>query len=556
MSGTNGTPTRRPPAGERRRPEEEGAEGVGARLDPTADLRDDAAEEAVLARMLHLDGGAEAIDEAARQLHPSSFTSGPRAALFGAMLYLRSRGVEVNLVTLGHELKRRNELERIGPDELARLGDPDRVPSGAGVEHHAAIVAELAERRQLFREAERVKQQAASRAVPLASIDLDLLRTTSSATPSIAFRSVEDLQADGGSGVEFLVENLVASGAITLVVAKPKAGKSTFAYAMLGAMERGEPFAGRRVAQSSAVVLSEEDGATVGQKARRFGITRARFLTRRDLARSGDFAAVVAIAVEEAKLVGAGVLVIDPLAMWAGFGPDQEKDAGATTKAMRPLLAAAADGLAVVVVHHSRKGDALEGDGVRGSSAIFASVETLIELRRVDPKSRGSTARELVITSRFENIPPELLVDLHGDRFVSMDRPIDSRDETPGNRFLTLRNRILKELEGAAPSLLTRAEVRKRVQKRQEDVNEALDDLARTGAVICEGDGHAGNRQRFGARPERPESPSNGSRFPPYGGEGIAEPMGDGPSIPGSRNGLESRNRLDAAQVDPRESAP
>ena len=71
--------------------------------------------------------------------------------------------------------------------------------------------------------------------------------------------------------------------------------------------------------------------------------------------------------------------MIDTLAFWAGLEVEQEKDAGATAAAMELLLAAARDGLAVLVLHHLRKAEGGQGLGVRGSSAIAGAVDAVVE---------------------------------------------------------------------------------------------------------------------------------------------------------------------------------
>jgi hypothetical protein len=500
------------------------------------------AEEAVLGSVLQ--GGAGTLAEFNSMLAPQDFTSGPRQLLFEVLLDLERRGVPIDLITVRDELERRGELPRFDHGlELKRL--IECVPSTANVVYHAGIVRERADRRNLIAAAERVRQQAEDLGAPIDSIRFETSRPVATAKSKLGFQGVEELLADGGTEaeVEYLVANLVATYAVTLLVARPKVGKTLFVFAMLRALERGELFAGRRVQQASAVVLSEEGSATLKQKVRRFGLKQTRFLTRRDLARCRDFAGVIALAVEEAKRVGARALVIDTLAPWARFARDEEKDAGAVTEAMRPLLAAAAEGLAVIVVHHAKKADALEGDAVRGSGAIFASVETLIELRRLDREAAGSTTRLLVCTSRFDDVVPELCLDLRGDDFIEIDPPKTDKDAD-------LRQRILSVLAAAAPSSMTREEILKAVGGRTDNVGRVLKALFEAEEVGREGSGHAGSPHRYRVR-----QAAASSRFPfPPVSEGTEERTCDG-IVSDSRNGPETRNG-DAADAPVEEGPP
>jgi hypothetical protein len=69
------------------------------------------------------------------------------------------------------------------------------------------------------------------------------------------------------------------------------------------------------------------------------------------------------------------------------------------------LGAATGAGLAVLLVHHQRKGGGQDGDAVRGSGAIFAAVDMLIEVERPTGDGTPATHRQLVATGRWQNAP-------------------------------------------------------------------------------------------------------------------------------------------------------
>ena len=115
-------------------------------------------------------------------------------------------------------------------------------------------------------------------------------------------------------------------------------------------------------------------------------------------------------AVEEAKRASAGPLVVDALSSWAGFGADQEEDAGAAQAAMNALMTATRAGLAVLLVHHQRKAGGQDDDAVRGSSAIFGAVDLLLELEHCGD-SAPAGQRRLVATGRWRSTPPVLVID-------------------------------------------------------------------------------------------------------------------------------------------------
>ena len=83
--------------------------------------------------------------------------------------------------------------------------------------------------------------------------------------------------------------------------------------------------------------------------------------------------------------------------------------------AYEPLLLAAGDGLAVVVVTHQRKARGEHGEAIRGSNALAGAVDTIIELERV---TDAPHARALIGTSRPSSTPEELAVDLTDEGYV------------------------------------------------------------------------------------------------------------------------------------------
>ena len=72
--------------------------------------------------------------------------------------------------------------------------------------------------------------------------------------------------------------------------------------------------------------------------------------------------------------------VIDPL---ASFLPDHsECDAGTLLEMLHPLQRLAAAWVAVLLLHHPRKHRSDEGSSARGSGALLAYVDIILELHR------------------------------------------------------------------------------------------------------------------------------------------------------------------------------
>ncbi|MBE3556502.1 MAG: replicative DNA helicase [Firmicutes bacterium] len=110
------------------------------------------AEQAVLGAIL-LDPVVLSI---AREIvSPEDFLHPPHRLIYEALLRLADTGAPIDMVTLVHELKQRNQLERVGGahylSELAMV-----VPSSAGVESYARIVEQAATLRRLVQAASEI----------------------------------------------------------------------------------------------------------------------------------------------------------------------------------------------------------------------------------------------------------------------------------------------------------------------------------------------------------------------------------------------------------------
>jgi len=501
------------------------------------ELLNRAAEEAVLGSMLH---ERKAITAAAGALQAHDFYVTSHQILFRALTSPLNLGDPIDLTLVREELTKRGEFDQAGGAlELVRL--KERVPSGSNVTYHASIVRDYSHRRHLRDEANRIVTQAEDlqcRTDEVLATIKELSASSLSFTDrvrhvdcdtDVRFRSIEELAAEVGAEVgaeiEFLVAALIALEAVTLLVAKPKTGKSTLIFALVAALEHGSAFLDRAVTPTTAVILSEEGGPTLIEKARLFGVTQARVLTRAELGHCADFATVIALATAEMDRCGARVLIVDTFAAWARLGPEAEKDAGAIQVALAPLLAAASKGRAVIVTHHSKKGDAPEGDSVRGSSAIFAGVDTLIELRRTLPAEPESPGRSLTVISRFKGLQPTQHIELRGGAFVVVDGPSTSRKNDD-------RERVLAALR-AEPSGLTRDDVQSRTSIRKQAVGRVLAALEKDGLVEKTGRGQKGSPHRFSIK--LGAAADSGS---PFQGEepGTASAADRGDSVPGSGN--------------------
>ena len=225
-----------------------------------------------------------------------------------------------------------------------------------------------------------------------------------------------ELAAQTAEEVDWIAEGYAARGSITLLVAAIKAGKSTLVGHLVHSVLRGRPFLGQHTVAGPVLWITEE-----GRISMRRLLGRCRLLDRPDLhvlhARdvTMEWPALVAAARGKAREVGAVLLVVDTVGRLAGLSGDSENAAGAAAAAMRPLEAAAGDGLAVVAPQHARKGGGEPDEAGRGSSAIGGAADIIVQLARCGA-AQPRTVREIRSVSRYEETPDQVLVELDVER--------------------------------------------------------------------------------------------------------------------------------------------
>lgn len=217
-----------------------------------------------------------------------------------------------------------------------------------------------------------------------------------------------------GEGVEisWVWEGYLASGFVTLLTGLWKAGKTTLEAHLIQAMGEGGELA-CSVSRGGVLVVAEEGQALWARRRDDLGIgDHAEFDVQPFLGRPstelwGSYVSHVARLVRSRRYQA---VIFDTLASVSPIS--DENDAARMMAVLTPLRAITEAGAAVLLVHHPRKGDAGEGQASRGSGALPAFVDIVIELRRFDAKNRDDTRRTLTAYSRFDDTPRELVIEL------------------------------------------------------------------------------------------------------------------------------------------------
>jgi RecA-family ATPase len=216
------------------------------------------------------------------------------------------------------------------------------------------------------------------------------------AEPTAIIVGIDEYRASVPTTIPWVVSHLAYLGGVSLIAGPPKAGKSTLAAQLQRCRETGERLFGVwDVTTGPTLLVTEEGGVAVVYKTE--GMHSLDVLDRRSAVTAGlTFAQVLALIGGWGETHPAGLAFIDTLAIWAGI--EDENAAGQATRAVAAVTAVAqAANLAIVLVHHARKGGGEDGEGIRGSGAILATVDIGIELSRV---SAGGDERYLDVMGR------------------------------------------------------------------------------------------------------------------------------------------------------------
>jgi AAA domain len=232
--------------------------------------------------------------------------------------------------------------------------------------------------------------------------------------PRLPFRSLAEIMAEVPEEPEWIIPGFIAPSTEVLLSGPPKIGKSTLLFRLLAGIENGDRALGLDVRQVSYLLLSEENAYTLAEKAFDFGLRgRGGEALLFQEARGVTWLEVVQESVERCKEKGHQLWVVDT--RWAGLGGESENHAGSIQEAWKPLAAAKEAGLATVVIHHTRKGGGKHGEGIRGSNAIAALPDILLELTRTG--GEDPTARTLNANSRYRSTPDVLGLTFDGNDY-------------------------------------------------------------------------------------------------------------------------------------------
>lgn len=230
---------------------------------------------------------------------------------------------------------------------------------------------------------------------------------------------IPSVHSVSSAGIEFIIPGLIASSAVTAITGDAGAGKTTFATALAGCVACGTEFLGRESLQRPVLILDRENTAPIVQER----LTRLRIQDGSGLRIWGGWLP------DEAPEPGASVIlewvdrcnpkpliIVDSL---IAFLDGDENDAQVVRAFMQQLRNLADAGAAVVVLHHSGKGESSRK--YRGSSDFKASIDVGYTLANLGGRELDRLRLEAFKT-RF-TVTADLILHYADGCFLSDERP-------------------------------------------------------------------------------------------------------------------------------------
>jgi hypothetical protein len=286
----------------------------------------------------------------------------------------------------------------------------------------------------------------------------------------------------------YLWEGILPEGGMSLLGGKPKAGKSTIARNLALAAARGQPFLSRATRQGTVLYIAlEESRKGVRRHFELMGADGSEPIhihigaRLTDASPSGILHAL--IEAYQPKLV-----IIDTMSRF--FKIKEIKDYNEVGEALTlPMELARRMKVHILLLHHLGKQEREDADQILGSTALSASVDTILMLRR----SRGLAGNTSTLNSiqRYgeELEPMALLLDEKTEVFV----PTVTETESQAKREAAIVMAIIDFLRQCENAQATEERIRQGVSGRTELISRLLRHAVKAALISATGTGHRGD---------------------------------------------------------------
>jgi hypothetical protein len=418
----------------------------------------------------------------------SDFYLPEHKTLVRRIVALHDDGTPIDLVSLTDALRENGEIDRVGgASYVSSL--IDGVPKISNADYYAIRIKKHSCHRQMMAIASEIRYQPQDPTFLALALDrwnhllaeLQNLGTGHSLS-EFQLTPLKDLLIEPEEKVEWVLENRLPTGGISILAGKPKAGKSTFARCLALAISRGEKFLGSQTQAGTVVYLAlEEKRSEVKRHFRQMGAQGSEPILVHCAAAPKNAIDVVEQLASKHNPV---LIIIDPLLRLARM--KDGNDYAEVTKAMEPLISIArTSGAHILAVHHLGKGNRPDpSEGILGSTAFLASVDTALLFKRTERH------RTIYSLQRYGEDLAEHVLDYDTEKHLVSLGALTS--EVDGARIASA---IVVHLEECGEQL--EEDISDAVEGRNSLKRKALRSLVKEGVVVRGGAGRRNDPYRY-----------------------------------------------------------
>ncbi|NIM99495.1 MAG: AAA family ATPase [candidate division Zixibacteria bacterium] len=303
---------------------------------------------------------------------------------------------------------------------------------------------------------------------------------------SFVLVKASDILNEPDEETQWIWEGVLPQAGMSLIVAKPKIGKTTFARNLAGAVAGGKPFLGRNTVMAPVVYLAlEEKRGEIRKSLKALNFADEPLFFHFGLAPKKAIEEIPHLVAE----TGAGLLVVDTLQKLARIR--DLNDYALVTNTLEPLLMLARErNCHIVLTHHAGKADRNDGDEILGSTGLLGGVDTAIILKKRNQRRTFSTIQ------RYGDNVPETVILLNEDCSLSLGGTlVEARKQEIWDQIKS----ILDDHPG-----LTEPEIVEETDCRKADASAALRWALDQNQTYREGAGKRGDPFRYFLPPVPP----------------------------------------------------
>lgn len=280
--------------------------------------------------------------------------------------------------------------------------------------------------------------------------------------------TLNELLAKQEAELKWIVDDLLIAGGCSIMVSKPKTGKTTFTRCLCLSVATGNLFLGKKTRQSPALmIILEEKMSEVSRHFRKMTATgsEAIFFCETPLSPMQIRTQIIQNQIS--------LVVIDTLVLGIKNLVDIN-DYLDTTRALNPYLHIAREtDCHILFTHHLGKQERSGGDGILGSTGLFAAVDAVLVLDRMKQERTFKTIM------RYGSDWSTTILTMKSNGSLAIES---------NGHDLTIESAVLRFLRSSSEPV-TEKIITAKVYGRTSEKRRVLREMVKSGQVIRTGNG-------------------------------------------------------------------